>query len=264
MNFGTIMDSMTKNCVHMMYEGKDRRAKNEAKRFINFINLKDPLRKQFRVYHRLSSTHMKDHSAAHMFVEECLRSLREYSFEDILAYNALLETKFKVPKMKSSDIHKDIANLIKYTTARDGGDPEEYIHTFNRVVEHITNNDKNNNDMLSEFKEHVQHSSLRFLQPKHVVKIALKKFNQKYKGVFSEEDRRVFNILRSNDNNRINEYRSNMLKELDEHYEIIVSSVDDDIKRNLEEAMGRIKESGDTESILFGYELLSELKELNK
>jgi hypothetical protein len=51
---------------------------------------------------------------------------------------------------------------------------------------------------------------------------------------------------------------------LDEHCAMIVPAADEDIKKNLVEAIDKIKSSGDTDSILYGYELLSEMKELNK
>ena len=260
MNFGTIVDSITKQCITKVYECKDRQAKGLAKDFIHYVGLKEVLQRQFMVYHNLNTAYIKDKQSAQMFVSESLKSLSEYAFSDIQSFNALLETKYSVPKMKSTDINRHIANLIKHHTS-EISDPQVYVESFSFVVDHISTFRETktlDKETLNEAME------LKFLKPQHVVKIAVKKFNDKYKMAFNEGDRRLFNLLKSDNRVEINKYREEMLKQLDENYTMIVPTVDEDIRVNLVEAMSKIKSSGDTDSILYGYELLSEMRELNK
>lgn len=263
MNFGTILDSMTNNCVRVFYEGRDVESKNLAKKFVNYVNMKEPLRRQFKLYTKLKGTTIEDRDAAKMFVSESISTMSSYRFSDILAYNALLETKFNVPKIKPSEINRDIGNLIKYVSSEKTTDPEEYVRSFNRVVEHVCS-PKGKQDVLDESRVDLSNSSLRFLKPKHVLKIASKNFNKRYRDKLDENDRRVFNILRKKNQQEIESYRLEMLSSLKENIDRISPNIDDDLKKNLSEAYKRVEGSGNTESILYGYELLSELKGLNK
>jgi len=259
-NFGTIVDSITKQCITQIYECKDRQAKGLAKDFIRYVGLKEVLQRQFMVYHNLNTAYIKDKQSAQMFVSESLKPLGKYSFADIQSFNALLETKYSVPKMKSTDINRHIGNLIKYHTS-EINDPQMYVESFSFVVDHISTFRETktlDKDVLNESME------LKFLKPQHVVKIAIKKFNDKYKTTFNESDRRLFNLLKSKDDGEIRKYRETLLMQLTEHCAMIVPAADEDIKKNLEKAIDRIKSNEDTDSILYGYELLSEMKEMNK
>ena len=253
---------MTKNCVQKIYEGKDRESKKLAKEFVDYIHLKDVLRRQFSIYTSLNSSYIKDTNSAQMFVMETLNKLDGVSFVDIKTYNALLETKFSVDKMKGTDLNRDISNLIKYKTTKNS-DPEMFVNSFNRVVEHIATF-REEKRLIEELNDSLANSNLKFLEPRHVIKIAINKFNNKYVDVFNEDDRRLFNLLKSKDEKKIKEYRDTLLRELKENISKVSNDVDDELKDRLHQVMEKLNRNGSHESVMHGYELLSEIKELNK
>ena len=262
MNFGTILDSLTKTCVKRIYEGKEKESKSLAKSFINYIQLKEVLRKQFNIYNSINSAYIENKSSAKLFIIENLNKLSEYSFSDIQTYNALLETKFNVPKMKSTEVNKNVADLIKHKLSREGIDVERYVSAFNSLIEHVAT-EKKQTSIIEELDSSLANSELKFLTPKHVIQIGLKKFNTKYGSLFSEEDRRLFFLLKSGDKKKIQEYYDNMKKELNENFQKLSSQLDDELKEKIVQVLEKIKTNDSTESLLHGYELLSELKGLN-
>ena len=137
MNFGTILNSMTKKCIKLVMEGQEKNSKILAKEFIEYVNIKPVLRSQFKVYHNLNESYVNGIDSAQLFVTETLNTLKKYSFEDIKSYNALLETKFNPQKIKSSDINYHIANLIKYTTDKQNDlDVHLYVESLKVITEH--------------------------------------------------------------------------------------------------------------------------------
>ena len=104
-NFGSILQSITKNCVKLVLEGDSKSSKNIASSFKSYIELKPVLKDQFKVYHNLNTSYIKNFDDARLFVTETVNQLKKYSFDDIKLYNALLETKFKPSRIKSSDIN---------------------------------------------------------------------------------------------------------------------------------------------------------------
>ena len=83
MNFGTILNSITKSCISMVVESRRTEAKHIANRVVDFIKMKEPLKKQFYVYHNLNTAFIPNESDARLFVNEVLDTLNGYSFNDI-------------------------------------------------------------------------------------------------------------------------------------------------------------------------------------
>jgi hypothetical protein len=261
-NFGTILDSVTKGCVKRIYEGKDFESKKLAKDFIEYVYLKEVLKRQFQIYTSLNSSFITDKAVAREFIHETLKKLNGFSFYDIQSYNALLEAKFHPEKIGSTEVNKHIANLIKYKTSSHG-DTEMYITSMEKLVEHISTF-REDKGIVEELSNSLSNSNLKFLEPKHVMKIAINKFNKKYGELFTEEDRKVFNILRSKDQNKIEEYRNSLINELKDHINKLSNDLENGLRGKLNLGFDRLNESKDNESIMSGYELLCELKELNK
>ena len=250
---------MTRNCVKLVLEGDDVTSKKLASSFKNYINLKPILKDQFKVYHSLNTSYVKDHDDARLFVSETINQLKKYSFKDIKAYNALLETKFNPPKMKSSDVNYHIANLIKFATS-DGSDVHSYVEALNKLTEHVTQI-KETKPVLENVNDKLKNSSLKFLEPRHVVRIAIKKFNKTYIEKMDESDRHVFNILRSKDEKKINTLYEDQLSEIKQYAN---SFPDLELKEKIDESISIISNECTSKNILNGYELLAELRSLNK
>ena len=241
-------------------EGHGDDSKLEAKSFINFINVKPVLKTQFRVYHSLNTSFVKNRDDARLFVSETINTLDEYSFDDIKVYNALLETRFDTPKVKSTGINFHIANLIKFKTSN-SDDVKTYVDSLNFMTEHVSTI-KEEQNYLKEVNSITANSTLKFLQPKHVLKIAIKKFNDEYSSKMNENDRIVFNILRVGDTDKIKELFENQNNELVK-LSSEMSNVDAELKTNINKSLDILQNECTTINILNAYELIEEIRTLN-
>lgn len=242
-----------------MVESKDVESKALARDFISYVQLKEILKKQFIVYNQLNSSYIKDLESAKIFVSETLSILEKFQFEDILSYNHLLETRFEIKKMKPTDINLHISKLIKYETSTEKYDQAGYVESLNAIVEHVsTFRDESN--MLSELNSSISNSELKFLQPKHVIKIALKKFNDRYSDKFDDEDRFVFNTLREGNERKILKLYNIKIKQLQNQ-----SILDgEDFSDKLQEAIRKVGTGYTQDNLLNAHELCSELIRLRE
>ena len=261
MNFGTILNSVTKKCVTMMVESKDTESRSLARDFVRYVEVKEPLKKQFRVYHQLNSSFIKDRDSAKLFVNETIGMLDGFQFEDILTYNHILETRFNVPKMDTTDINLAISKLIKYRTSMDKTGQAEYVEAFDKIVDHVTTI-REEKDIMSELKESMKHTELKFLQPKHVVRIALKKFNDRYASKFDAEDRKIFNTLREGNQQKIDQLYSDIYTQLWKEYDAI--DLSRELQDKLNQAILEVGQACTQENLLNAHDLCSELKRLRE
>jgi len=263
LNFGTILNSITKNCVALVIECRDEDSKSLAMDFIKYIQLKEVLRKQFYVYNQLNSSFIKDRESAKTFVVETFSIFDGYSFEDILSYNHLLESKFNVVKIPSTDIDMAISKVIKYRTSMEKVNQLEYVESLNKIIEHVSTV-RDFDDKLSTLSESAKNSQLKFLQPKHVVRIALKRFNERYSSNFDEEDRVVFNTLREGDKDKIEWLYSDTYQNLLSEYQKFNIENDKELQDKITSALQKVGNSLTQENLLNAYELCSELRKLNE
>ncbi len=264
MNFGTILNAMTKHCVALVVEGQERNSKNLAIEFTKYVRIKDVLNKQFKVYHSLNTSCVQNPEDARLFVTETINTLKPYSFSDIKVYNAILETKFPTStKLKSTKINQHIGNLIKFSTAPDG-DVGQYIESLAFVTEHVQEIKKQEN-ILETVDNQLANSPLKFLEPKHVVRIAIKKFNSEFE-TLSENDRVVFNVLRSGDEKKISNLFESQLEEIGSLTDNInlMDNLGEELFNKINESINILRSDCTQKNILNGYELLEELRELNK
>lgn len=245
----------------MMVESKDTESRGLARDFVRYVEIKEPLKKQFRVYHQLNSSFIKDKESAKLFVNETLSMLDDFQFEDILTYNHILESRFGVPKMRTTDINLAISKLIRYRTSMDKTGQADYVDALHQVVEHVSTI-REDRDPMEELNESMKNSELKFLQPKHVVRIALKKFNDRFASNFDEEDRVIFNTLREGNKKKIDQLYSDIYTKLWKEYDAIELSRD--LQDKLNEAICEVGQACTQENILNAHDLCSELKRLRE
>lgn len=263
MNFGTILNAMTRSCITLMVENRNDDARSAAKRFISYVNMKEVLKRQFFVYHNLNNSYIRDKEQARTFVIETLGILDRYRFNDIKVYNALLETKFNVPKMKPTDMDRDIGTLIRHWTSEDQYDKAAYTEALSNVIAHVSTIRETANP-VDTLNDKMAHSSLRFLKPKHVVRLGISKFNKQYGSEMTSEDRAIFAILQSKDQVRIKRLHETMVTRLKVLSNIVSSDMNEQLTTKLVSAIGRVEENSSTDGILNGYELLTELRNLQR
>lgn len=261
MNFGTILNSMTRNCISLMVENRNDEAREATKSFISYVNSKDILKRQFHVYHNLNNSYMRDKEKARTFVIETLGILDRFRFKDIKVYNALLETKFSVPKAKSTDMDSDIGTLIRHWTSEDQYDQATYVEALSNVITRVSTIRETTNP-VDTLNDKMSHSTLRFLKPKHVVRLGINKFNKTYGKEMTSEDRAVFTILQSKDQARIKRLHETTVGNLKKLSKSVSKDMNEQLAVKLASAIGRIEESATADGILNGYELLIELRSL--
>jgi len=262
-NFGTILNSVTKNCVKLMIESKDYESKSLTRDFINYVQIKEILNKQFKVYNQLNTSYIADKESAKIFVMETLSILDGFDFEDILSYNHLLETRFAVNKIKSTPINLEISKLIKYRTLSENKNQLEFITALNTIVEHVsTIHDEDN--LLGGLTERCANSELKFLQPKHVVKIALNRFNEKYSTKFNRDDVFVFTTLKENDETKVKKLWTDKIEEIKTLQKELSNNIGEELTKKISDATNKIKIEFSQDNLLNAHELVSELKTLKE
>jgi hypothetical protein len=262
-NFGTIINSVTKSCVSMVVESNHSESKSMARDFIRYVQLKEVLEKQFRVYHQLNSSYIEDKDSAKLFVSETLNILESFDFNDILSYNHILESKFKVPRMKSTDVNLAISKIIRHKTSINKPDTMGYIDALAEVVDHV-NTFREEQSILESLDTAMATANIKFLQPKHVVRIALNKFNDRYTSKFDEGDRTVFNTLREGDSEKIESLYSTTYGELLREFDAFEVGKDRDLADKLNEVFIQVGNGCTQENLLDAHELCSELKRLRE
>jgi len=195
-NFGTILKSFSNKCVTMVLEGKEAEAKSLSKRFVEYIQLKESLKRQFYIYTNLNSSVFENKEESELFLNETISLASNLHYNDLSNYNKILVEKFNIPKRKSTELDSAIENLIKSKI------DENYM-----LINQKTTNYKFIVETLQKSKpvemlpDSVKYSSLKILTPRHVNRIAIKKFNDEYK-MFTESEKKIFQIMRSSDKNK--------------------------------------------------------------
>jgi hypothetical protein len=238
-------------------------AKKLAKSFVEYVYMKEPLKTQFFVYDNLRNAHIENDSSSRLFIQESLSLLSDISLEDALNYNKLLESRFKIPRIASSEIDTHIHRMIKARLA----ESEDYdkvgkFKSFEYLVEYvkkekIEQDEISRSPLLTEIK-----ARLKYFTPRSVTRIAIKQFNKEYGSLFTEQDRHAFLVLKDKNPKRmaalhkelsddIAKERARFLKE---------NTVDKDLANKLVLAEQKIKEKCSAENILNALDLLENLK----
>lgn len=241
----------------MLIEQRADDSKTLAKSLFEYIKMRDILRDQFYVYKQINSTIIENREDAIVFIDEVFNKL-DYSYNDIRTANAILETKFKPAKMKSSDVDSHIAVVIQHKLDPNSRATMRYVESRSKILEYV-NTDRDKELTTDKVFSIEENSDLQFLTSKHVIRVAINEFNKTYSNEFSDRDREVFNLLRSKDESKINEYYKNMIDQLSEQYLLFE---DNDLQPKFSEALDMLKLECSTENFLSGYDLLSELKDL--
>lgn len=258
MNFGTILESVSSECVTLVTEGKSSTATQKAKKFIQFIQLKEVLRKQFKLYSIIKESSFDNEDDARLFIHEAFRLLDKYSFEDIQAYNALLETKFKVKKIKPQQIDLAIADIIRYRTS-DATIKESTVKNHRIILNHLLENKTIPAEPVSVESYHQEFSALKYLKPKHVFKRAIIKFNEELRRNFNKSDMVLLEVIRRGDAVEAKSLFESKLKKIDEELNRV--EMTDKLKETVMAARDKIS-TYSIDNLYSAHELVSELEKL--
>ena len=109
-------------------------------------------------------------------------------------------------------------------------------------------------------------SSLKFLEPKHVIKVAIRKFNETYYPNMTENDRKVFNILKSENQSKIEQLFQEQIDEIGNlmNNSQLTDNLGLELSNKIKESLKVLNNECTSKNILNGYELLEELRSLNE
>lgn len=241
----------------MIMEGDRKKAKILASDLMLFINTKQTLKEQFYVYQNIKNTTIKDKDIADTFINEIFRPLKKYNFNDIKIHNAILETKLKPHKIKSSTINSAIANVIKYECSGCRFTEKE-INSKKIITEHLTK-DKSVDKSINENR----YDELKYLNSEHILKMAVKNFNKKYVPNLDKYDMEMFTVLKEGNEKTLRTFHNSIIKDIQKYKKLIGSSFKDELKEKIEKAI-QIIENYNIDNLYSSYELLSELRNTTK
>ena len=239
MNFGSILNSITSQCVSLMLEGSDYEAKTLAKNFFRFVNLKKPLKAQFYAYTTLREATIKDPVHADLLVKETLNLFTDLTIKDLKNYNALLESRFMVRPTKSTSIDKAITKVIQSTLNSTGYNAIAKNKSYVSLLEHVQSEQKSDESNL-ESSPLFENSTLKYLKPNSVVRLAIKKFNKDYISEFDIKEKAMFITLSSNNSKNLSKLKTDLISEVTS---LTTKVTDEDLKQKTLEAIYKIKGS---------------------
>jgi hypothetical protein len=239
MNFGSILNSITNQCVQLMLEGRDDESKSIAKHFTRFIDLKKPLKAQFLTYSTLREATIGDSVHADLLIKETMNLFNDLSIKDLKNYNNLLESKFNVHPVKSTSIDKDITQVIQSTINKTGYNAIAKNKSYISLLEHVQSDHKQgelkivNNNLF-------EASTLKYLKPNSVVRIAIQKFNNEFLSEFDTKEKEMFITLNSKNSKNITKLKRRLVAETTS---LVKDISDEDLKVKAIAAIDKIKNS---------------------
>jgi hypothetical protein len=241
MNFGSILNSITLQCVNLMLEGREDESKTLAKKFTTYVNLKAPLKNQFYAYSTLREATITNPIHADLLVKETMNLFNDFTIEDLKNYNALLEYKFKVQHIDSTKTDKDITRVIQSTIHKTGYNAIAKNKSYISLIEHVQSEHKQRNlDDLKLNANIFENSTLKYLKPNSVVRIAIKKFNSEFLSEFDTKEKEVFITLSSKNSKNIIRLKRSLIAETT----LLVEGIsDEDLKSKALEAIDKVKSS---------------------
>jgi predicted transcriptional regulator len=267
-NFRSTYDKVKRNICRLIVEGtKEVETGTLLMELKNYIRANDALYKQFTVYDNLIESFC-DKSNVDEFMKGTLDYISDVSYKDITNANKLFAIQFKKHSIgesakrgsKEQKLNVAIGQLIKWYTGDIEGCP--LARSWNTVKEHLlSNSPKEGADSI--LKDNRKTSGLKFLSSGQVLKLAVKRFNDKYAGL-TKEEKEYLSLVRSGEST--DEFVSNLSKELSKMAQVIIESTEDNsLKVNLERALDEmpinLKETGGVAKYIVMKQRLEEISD---
>ena len=266
MSFGALQRAFAKRCVRLMVEGKEAEAKIDLREFIDYLKTKQPLIEQFYVYESLTNHTENDKDLAIMFIKETLQQLNTLSRGDILTFNTLLKHKFNL-KEDITPVDEAINLLIEATVSPFNYEPSRTATAFKVLLNHVMS-EKTNQQPIKELltkQNQFGDANLDFFTPRQVVRIAIKKFNTEFGPLFTETERVLFKRLHScsSEESLVELYESEYTGMLNDVNKFKAgTTLDEDIVRNIDLAIVKLKGQCSVDNLLNIVELRTHIADL--
>lgn len=201
LNFGAIRDSITRlSSMEILKENTN----NTLKSFIDIVKKSPVLLKQYYIFKNFedSSPFLKER-LAERFINQNLSILKGIKWQDIISENkkvriSLLENSHVESNGGKSDkLFNSIHALIESMTNPNFSNIKEEQDAYEYILEHLTRPVEK--EKLSE--EKTDNPDLK--NWKFITKLAVNNFNKRYSHL-NEEDKKILNMLMSDDNKKTN------------------------------------------------------------
>jgi hypothetical protein len=211
-NFKNIKDSIVTEILKRTLKSKEE-GKKLLKKYIKLITEDKKLKKLIKVYHAIENNKFKEKPLLIEYVNMNLSELNGYSESDFdnsieKLKTFLIENKIDI----ESDLSEDILfeNIKNYTINKNN--KKLLIECINNICEEVLTNDTDKNVIAEETD---------IIPTTAFLKIATKKFNEKYRDL-NEEEKKLLSIIIENDTNKkinfLEELKSDCKKLIEENY----------------------------------------------
>jgi len=243
-NFRSTYDKVKRNICRLMVDGtKEVETGTILMELKKYIRDNEALYKQFTVYDNLIESYCEE-SNVDEFIKKTLGYIEDVKYSDTINANKLFAYKFKGSAIgesakKGSNAQKlniAIGNLIKwYTGDVDSG--RKMSKSWQTVKEHLLSNaPKAGPDSI--IHDSRKTSGLKFLTRGQVLKLAVKRFNEKYVGLVKEE-REYLSLVRTGKSTDI--FVNKLANDIAKVAEVIIESTEDNsLKVNLKKALAEM------------------------
>lgn len=262
MSFGALHRAFSKKCVRQILEGKEVQAKQDLCEFIDYIRSKRPLFEQFFVYENIHNHTETDRDLAILFIRETLDTLENLDRGDVLTMNNLLRYKFKLNE-DHTPIDDAIAILVESKVSDFKYDTSRVAKAFKVVLEHVMAAKPKKQSYAKLIRKQNQFGSeLEYFTPQDVVRIGVNSFNSEFGPIFSEAERKLFSKIRnaSTPESLSTLYTEEYVLMVNEAKTFVNDDLDDDITRNIELAIKRLKNKPSLDNLLNVVELRTQMQ----
>lgn len=264
MNFGTLKDIFTEKLVES-YISENKEGKDLYKKFLKVLKESETLKTAFIVFKNIETNTLKNELNANDYLKESVSLFKEFKDKKSLntemgKLTTLLEDYgVEYKHLKPKTLHRDLQNLI---TA------PKNVYTLPKIQEAKANLvswlvSEKNIVTESEDDQYIKDG----VDPDKFLKIAINKFNERYKDSLTEEEKNILKVLQENNEEKIKTLVSELVKEnislVNQHLQDNVDNVT--IKSKLLETKDTIYkmiEDNDSfnQSVLRLYELKNNLR----
>jgi len=202
LNFGNLKDNFIKKTIDnsVINESHDK-LKKEVLDFVNVIKESEILTIQNDVFYNLSEAHISDAVLTIEFIKENLARLNKFTEDEIINENQKLQPFYNkeygniIDTKLNNVIHEAIVNKDNIT---------KLYEAYEKLLTHIQNNEKKDT-----VNDETEYNNIN----EDILKIAIDKFNERYKDSLNEDEISLFNlIVKNGDNNKIfNEFKNETL-----------------------------------------------------
>jgi len=210
MNFGTLKDIFLDKLIES-YTSDNKIGKTLYKNFINTLKENETLKTAFIVFKNIENKTVKSETMANNYLKENISFLEKFRGENSLKeqskklVNILEENKIDLSDFTTKEIHKSLDDLIN--TQKSISTIDKIQESKNNIISWLVSDKIKINE--TDDKKYVRDN----INPNKFLEVAINKFNEKYKDSLTEEEKNILKILRSDNEDKIKELVSKLIKE---------------------------------------------------